>query len=1012
MAVHILASTVRLSTRLQPWLAVFALSLASPGLAQQAPAPAERAARIELEEIIVTGSRLPRREEIAPTPVIGIDAEEIELSGVTNLGEIVDELPALALGLNRTSNFGIGAADSLGANLLNLRGLGTDRTLVLVDGRRQVGAIRGTTAVDVNSIPVALIDRIEVSTGGASVAYGADAVAGVINVTLKRDFSGIEADVRGGAAGEGDAEDYYVSLTGGGNFLEERGNAVLNLTFNRQRGVEGRDRNWLARQVVPVPNPADTGPGDGIPAQILAENGRIPFTTYNGIMAGALTGFLNGPMLEFNPDGSVRSFDVGQPTGGSFNIGGDGLDLTDTLTIAAPLERILVNARVNYALVPNVRLFLDAKFQRTEASITSQPTGDFFTHANDGDFFLLAPDNPFLPFDDPQFAAFFAANPGDIGGVEILPGSLGRSTVLLSRFHADLGKRATDVDRDILSLLAGLEGALPGTRFVWDAFYQYGESQESRTDRNNRHERRFRLATDVTTDASGQPACRATAQATGPTFDPDVDNCLPLNIYGSGIFDPAARDFVMVDLVSQSQITQHLAGAVLRGELFDLPAGAVSVAGGAEYRRETSDFQPDPLSVQGVVFEGQTLPVRGKYEVIEGFAEASVPLLSDLPGAQALSVEGGVRFSDYDTVGKTTSWRAGLQWAPIQDIRLRAGIAEAVRAPNIGELFSPVQPGFANFNDPCDKDNVNLGPNPEQRLANCTAELASLGLNPATFDDPLTAVSKEVIVGGNPDLLEETAETLTVGLVFMPRFATSFTATVDFFDIEIEQAIAVPQIDQIVESCYDRFSSTDNEFCGLFERTSSGALLGAIRDVRATQLNIAALQVRGTDFAVRYRLNTPWLSGGSLGFALVGTYIDLSNFVAASDAAQIDKSAGEISVPRLRGNLDTVFQAGPLTASWRLRYRGEGRVDVQADPEQLSPDSVGSHVISDVQLRYAFGQQAATEASTGIDVYVGVNNLFDKDPPALTRAVTTAPDLNAPYDPIGRFFYAGIRSRF
>ncbi|MGH8185896.1 MAG: TonB-dependent receptor plug domain-containing protein, partial [Steroidobacteraceae bacterium] len=246
-----------------------------------------------IDEIIVTGSRLRRDTFDAPIPIVSVDTETIELSGATSIGELVSELPVLGTGPSRVSNLGVGAPEAIGTNLLDLRNLGENRTLVVVDGRRHIGSVRGTTAVDVDSIPVALIERVDIATGGATVAYGADAVSGVVNIVLKKDFEGVETDMRGGASGEGDADDYYVSLTAGGNFNEERGNATLNLTFNRVYEVDGRDRDWLARQRVFIPNPANTGPNDGIPAQIMADNGRVALLPFQGIVAGLLTGLPN-----------------------------------------------------------------------------------------------------------------------------------------------------------------------------------------------------------------------------------------------------------------------------------------------------------------------------------------------------------------------------------------------------------------------------------------------------------------------------------------------------------------------------------------------------------------------------------------------------------------------------------------------------------------------------------------------------------------------------------------------
>lgn len=960
----------------------------------------------EMERIEVTGSRLLRPGSVTPIPVTSITAEDVVLSGVTAIGDLVNELPSMGLGSNRQANLGISAPENFGTNLLNLRFLGTSRTLVVVDGRRHVGSIAGSTAVDVNAIPTALVERVDVSTGGASVAYGADAVSGVINFVLRDDFEGIEADAQYGMSEHGDADDFSISITGGGNFADGRGNAVLSVAYNDVKGVRGPDRDWIREQNVIIPNPDDTGPNDGIPAQIRANNGRISIAPFNSLFVGMAPRDLANNALIIDDSGTLRPFDPGTQTGGSFDIGGDGLNIGDVTTLSNPLERISIDGRFSYELQKNVRFFLEGKYYGVEATNMGQPTGDFISKS-DGSLFLIAPDNPFAPNGDPLFDQLVADNAG---------------FVVLSRFHRDLGIRTAKIDRDTIRLVAGFDGDIPGIDANYEVYYQYGEANQTRLDLNNRDNRRFILATDVTTDVAGvlgtpgAPACRSTLDAGGvPTGDPAIDDCVPLNVFGAvGAASQEAIDFIELDLVSTGKLSQHVVNASVAGTVFDLPAGPISVSGGFEYRKETSSTQPDTAFVQGIPFDGDTMPVSGAYDVIEGFFEARVPILAGVPFVELLAVEGGVRLSDYNTVGSTTAWRASAEWSPVEDIRFRGGYARSVRAPNISELFAPQEGGFSHITDPCDKDNVNLGPDPARRLANCTALLAPFGLDPLTFDDPLASVTNSTLIGGNPDMTEETAKSITAGAVLTPRWTPGFVLAVDFFDIEITDAIASPGIPQIVTNCVDRFDSVDNEFCALFSRSSQPAELGAIQDVVAIQRNIAALEVRGVDFEASYAFDLEDVglgdgNAGSINLRVVSTYLDKMRTLPESEAASFDEDAGEVSSPHWRFNLQTAYNNGPFTFNWLMRYIGGGVLDVQ-DPkpqEAADPFRNGAGTVHDIQARYIFD---IGNRGDRVELFFGINDLLDKTPPILSRG-TNSPISRQFYDPIGRFFYGGVRIR-
>lgn len=983
-------------TRVTNTVIAVTLLSAAPAFAQQSAAEASATNALEqdrLEEIVVTGSRLVRPGVESPIPVTSLSAEEIDLAGTTNLVYVVNELPALGQnGADARNNFR-GQAE-IGTSLLNLRSLGVNRTLVVVDGRRHVGSVAGGSAVDINTIPAALIERIEVSTGGASVAYGADAVTGVVNFILKDDFDGFRIDTRAGSAEEGDGENLYLGVTGGRNFARGRGNFTVSLTYDESRRIAGVDRDVVARNTFFGINPADTGPDDGIPARILFDNALINVTNDTGVLFGLVTGSLGpGGLTGFNDAGEFVPFDFGTPIGGSFSVGGDGFNLADVIAIQNPVERILLDGRFNFAVTPKLNVFAEAKFSAVDASNTDQPTGDFFAFL-DGDraSFFLSDQNPFLPFGDPDFDAFFAAN--TIPGVGPL--------VLYSRFHSDLGLRRTEAERDLLRLAAGIDGQLPFFDADYEVYAQYGRTEADVFQRNNRNSRRFAFAVDAVSDALGNPACRVTRDTGGATGDPDIDGCLPLNIFGFGNFDPAARGYVLTDLHERTELEQSVLSAAVTGSLFPLPAGRTAFAAGFEWRREQSDFLPDPLQISGNNFDGQTPPLSGEYEVYEAYAELLLPLLADQPFAKTLNLELGGRVSDYDTVGNTNAYRLNLDWAPVEDIRFRWGIAEAVRAPNINELFQQQNQTFAGVADPCDQDNVGLGPDPARRAANC----AALGI-PADFDDPLAAVTKLVLTGGNPDLDEETAESVTIGVVFAPRFAPGLSVTADYFDIEIEQAVFTESATAIANKCVDLFDAVDNAFCEAITRNPTTF---AISSIEALPLNIGALEVTGVDFEANYSIdfadvglgNGGW---GDLSIRLIGTYLDELNVIPSGDPAELDRDAGEIGTPEWQANLSVIYNRGPFSFNWRLRWIDASEFDVQDDDaENLDPAGFGSHAVSDTQFRYRFG------AGDRHDAYLGINNVFNREPPRGSRQSTSV--QNTIYDVVGRYFYLGASLRF
>jgi iron complex outermembrane receptor protein len=997
----------------------FSVLISTSAQAQQ-PAEDEQSSEEDvLEEVIVTGSRLTRVGAEAPIPITAVDAGEIDRSGVTLISDFLQELPQFGRNDGRMTEVSGQATNaplaSAGTERLNLRDLGSQRTLVLVDGKRHVGSVAGSTVVDVGSIPTALVERVEISTGGATVAYGSDAIAGVVNFIMKEDFEGIQFDARYGDSQEGGGENSYASITAGGNFSDDRGNAVMNLTYNELGGIEGYQRDFLLKRWGFIGNPEDVTNSDGIPRLILADNVRLTnIIDERGILYGLVT----GSALVFDQTTGLRPVVEGYGTAASGLVqGGDGFDLIKNMMVATPMDRTTLTGRVNYNISDKHQFFMEGKYYAVDAEVVSPPMLDAIVYTENSALFSVFPDNPFLPQGNALLDEFMASNLGQLG------------LVTMSRvYYDDWGRREAFIDRDLYRIVTGLEGQVGIKDWDYEVFFQYGETTEQYLEKNNRDPRRFQLATDAVTDingvtgvAPGSPACRSTVQAAlaGGTTDPDILQCRPLNLFGLGLADPASLDYFLVDLMTNRSLEQLVVGGSVTGTLFEMPAGGLSYAAGFEYRDESSETVPDQQQQSGETFAGKFLPVEGSYDVAEVFVEARLPILSEVAFAETLAVEGGYRYSDYNVTGSASSWRFGGEWAPVEQLRFRTMYANAVRAPSIDELFAPQTPSFGGFYDPCLPANVNLGPDPARRLANCTEDLARFGLDPLTWNPNQNVRPNSAgVVGGNPDLQEETAKSLTLGFVWLPEFfENNMSFTVDYYDIEIEDVIVAPLDAQVTANCYDRFDTLDNEFCALIERSTGSPqplLLGQLIKVVLTPQNLNTLTTSGVDFEFNYNFDVDQWVPGAFNFRLLANYLNSFEILSYAAATEPEEYAGSTRRPDWKGQLALTYMLDRLSVSYKLRYINEVRLDdiKPQDPiENRYPFNVGAETISDVFASYDFGS-LGEGGRWDLEIYGGIDNLFDQYPPAPIRASSRNSTTSTYYDPMGRFYYAGLKVSF
>jgi iron complex outermembrane recepter protein len=949
---------------------------------QQPEATAEAEAN-EGEAIVVTGSRIARPETETANPVTSFGRESIVLSGKTNLTDFLTQSPALIGSSdsndNAGSNAGIGAT---GLNLLDLRNLGTNRTLVLIDGRRHVAAVPGSAAIDVNSIPTDLVERVDIVTGGASAVYGADGVSGVVNFITRRDFQGVSVRGQAGISSRGDAPNQFISVTAGTNFADDRGNVAFNYEFNRDGRFEAYDRkrNLSANRVSLVRNPDDTADDPNVPDRIPLADIRF----YDSSRAGGIDVDFDG-LPDFLPDGSA--FNPGRFVPNFFQQGGSGTPQTDYIGDLLPqIERQAFNGLFSYKLTDDINFFAQGKYVRTNSFSISQPTFDFYL--------LIPEDNAYLP----AFAQPFAAANGG---------------VLVNRDNFDLGVRGEDIKRETIRTVVGFDGNLTdNARF--ELSYVYGQSKAINRRQGNRYNDRFLAAIDaVVNPANGQITCRSNLNpgaapdqpfASSPfpgfiSFTPGANSgCVPLNIFGEGSPSAAAIDFVTTTSTDTSKITQNVVSGSISGDfgaVFELPGGPVGFAVGAEYRKETSRSTPAPEDTAGSTFGNIIFPSRGSYSVKEAFAELSVPVLKDIPFANELSFGAAIRYSDYTTVGSTLTWKFDATYSPIRDIKFRGTIAEAVRAPNIGELFDPASQTFEFITDPCDQNE--LGNGTGTRAANCAALLSGLGVaNPATYNDTASA-SLAGFSQGNANLREEKAKTKTVGVVVQPRFLPGFSLAVDGYDIKLTNAINQVSAQEIADLCVDQ-PDLNNVFCAAITRQSGGTNAGRITNFLVQPENVASFRTRGVDFAVNYGFEPGDL--GRFNARVVGGYLDRLEFIGTPGADATD-SRNTPGAPKWVVTGDLTYKKGPLTLNYGINYFSKtqrySRTLREAQPDIAAPE------FKMIKAKWEHDIQASFDVDEKFSFYAGVNNLWDQKPDFAST--------NFPVSAVGRFVYVGFTSR-
>ncbi|GAA4051623.1 TonB-dependent receptor domain-containing protein [Parerythrobacter jejuensis] len=1072
-------NTTRLSTRrgksgLFAGAGIAALSLAvvaTPAYAQDQDADPEAEQSSEDDDsqatassdsgmIIVSGSRIARPNLDSTVPVTSVEAEELLDDGSISLGDALNDLPSLrsTFSTSNSQRF-IGTT---GLNILDLRGLGTTRTLTLVNGRRHITASAGDFQVDVNTIPFELLERVDVVTGGSSAVYGSDAIAGVVNFILRRDYDGFEMNGQAGISERGDNARYSIGATFGRNFADGRGNIAVSAEYtnitrvlNSQRpDISGFGIGFTAFEQTDDLSDEGLSNSDGIPDSVLTNNLFLDFISEGGtVQAFCIFGQAVQP-LSCGPNGTVAAHRFG-PDGRLFRednnrlpsgraIGGTGTALSDG-TLIPDIERYNLNILTHFDISDAFRPYAEFKYARIEALGQGTPT--FFNSFCGGlsgasgldpscadgatsSFFFVNFDNPFI-------------NPADVGtlrqiqdellqGFGFPPGVGGAASqgFFINRNNSDFGTRNDQLKRETYRVVVGVEGDISSnTRY--DLSFNYGRFESNLSAQNQLIYQNTRNAVDAVRNGAGQIVCRINADADPTNDDPA---CIPINVIGAGGPSQAALDYINANASLDEKAEQfNVLGYIGTDSspFFELPGGPIRLVAGFEWRREEAQQIPDPLSASGATFFNAfsdfTPPAL---EVLEGFGEIEFPLLANVPFAEELTFSAAGRISDYNSGGGLTgtveAYNLNAVWAPVSDIRFRANFSRAVRSPTLSNLFSPATENFLFLTDPCDTRFINNGT--ANRATNCAADGVPVG-----FTDPVTG-NRSVNQGGNPFLQAEVSDSLTIGAVIEPRWIPGLSITVDYYDIEVESVIANISGNQILANCYDA-PTLNNNFCPLIAPRNADGSLRNVGALNIAPVNFASLTAEGIDFDVRYAKTFD--NDDRLDLRLIATHtLDRTNFLDIDNPDLPNRVRGELGDPEWAMNFNASYRKGAVTFAYSFRwvdkqtigayenyfpFQGECPVSGVIPRTNGAPTCTPGDILtlpplnpdSTAEVFYPARGYHDIRVSWNINdefvFYAGVDNITDKLPPFQLSGAGGGSGI---FDNTGRYYFAGFQAEF
>jgi iron complex outermembrane receptor protein len=989
-------------------LASSALSIAVPAFAQEAQ---NSDAETGDAAITVTGTRIVRDGYTAPTPVTVANVAELTLSTPSSVPDALNKLPQFSNSLSpakAASNF---SNLPIHGNILNLRGLGTTgnnpkgplRTLILFDGIR-VAPTEYVGTIDTNVLPQLLLQRVDVVTGGASAAWGSDAVAGVVNFVLDKKFTGLTGVAQMGEADRDYAANQRLGVAGGFDFAGGRGHVLLSAEYNNNDGMKRADRdfsnkgyNFVGSKVGcvnpnPVTEPTACSVGGRLNPYAIVSDVLIASIAPNGRITGSSVA--GNPLVGrvINSDGSTRIFSTGAAVGSpGFQQSGDGYRITQQNASIIPGKNYQTFGRLAYDLTDDINAYVQGVFTRSDYTYPTQ------TNALVGpsEAVNIYSGNPFLT------AAMQATLTGP------------NDFITVQQYDAGQPQPVAKERTDYWMATAGLDGDMGNLK--WSVSYTHGDSKHLMDTSGLYDNKRLYSATDVVL-VGGVPTCRV---LTDPTVAAQYSGCQPINVLrgNPAAATPGGYAYATGTSSYRASIKQDSIAASLSGSLFDLPAGPIDFAAGLEYRHQsldlTSNANPATLvgtSLDPVTLASQTAAIRSTYfaglrgvpsgalyywltnvgaangsdTVKEGFVEVAVPVLKDTPGFRELSVNGAIRVTDYKASGTVTTWKVGGSWKPVDDLLLRATYSRDIRAPNLFELFSGAQSGIGIVNDTL----INgIGSGLNQNVSSITA--------------------------GNPNLKPEKAKTLTIGGVVSPSFLPGFSMSVDYYSIKVDSLIDQLSAQQILTNCSN--SAGNGPECALITRSSATSFPSSIRIAPA---NIAFLKTAGIDFDATYRTKVG--NNGNLSLRLYANYLskfDTQQFTGAPVlhyAGVSVVSSNPAAYPHWRGSLTVDYSTDKFGVTVSEQMIGKMRLDI---PGALPNGAQVNFVQPNVSAVYYTDLTLRVKLDVGgksLEPFLTVNNLFDKDPPLIPG---TVPGVNLPtniavYDIVGRAYTVGVRFKF
>lgn len=933
------------------------------GLSAAPGALAQEEGADQLEEITVTGSRIKKKDFTSNAPVATVGFEQIEMTGTVNTESLLNTLPQAVPGLDRTSN-----NPGNGTATVNLRGLGSNRTLVLINGTRVVPT-SSFGSVDINTIPNALIENIEVLTGGASAVYGSDAVAGVVNFILKDNFEGVNINAGFEQTIDSDAAIWSTDLTLGANTADGRGNVTLNFAYTDRDELFQGDRDFaFFAQFDDGTGELYNGGSSGVPATSIFAAGLEDFSPESfGVI--------------FNQDGSMRPFDTSSGPNNDF------YNYAPVNYIQLPQTRYQTTALGHFDVSDRVTVYGRGHF--TSSYVPQQLAATPIFQAGTQ---VTLDGSPFLNLEAQQVLsdAFGDGVDTDNNGID------DTGSMYVRRRMLEVGPRRDDGTFTSFSLLGGIRGDITES-WSFDGYYQTGNVNGSSTQSGNVDRNRFMQA--LVLDPNDMTQC-ANPAAGGSTVA-----CAPMNIFGEGNISPEAADFVRTAVASAFDYGQDIIGLNFSGDLgpLQLPGGAIGVALGYEHIQDSFSFRPSQALASGNIagFNGAP-PVSGGYTVSSFYGELYLPILSGVTGADLLDMELAYRTSDYSTSGKVDSYKASGSWAPVESFRIRGGYNRAVRAPSIGELFSPQGENFPSATDPCSA----LGAPDAATTQICldTGVPANVVGTPAIN---LAAGQVRAVTGGNPDLLPEEADTYTVGFVWQPGFVDGLSVSVDYFDIVIDGFITEfgGGASQVLTNCYENPIPADggagSPWCNVIQRRGDGN----IDFVSLASANVAEQTLKGYDVLASYDFDA---FNGDMRINYVATFTAESNFTAY-DGAPTDDCAGSFGqticgepLPEYKHRATATWSNDSFTGMLSWRYVGEVTDD---DPEFLNfAEQVDGFNYFDISGTYRFTDNWALTA--------GIDNLLDETPPLMGDNQEQSNTYPATYDVFGLTYFLRASASF